>query len=52
MNVHPAIKIIRINYTSYGVSYSFTNIDSSKRRFEENKQKSKEKEKLHIKKNQ
>lgn len=51
MNVHhPAVKIIRINLTTYGVSYSFVNMNSNKE--EEYKLSIKEKEKMSEKKNQ
>ena len=46
MNVHHAIKIIRINYTSYGISYSFVNIDTIKKNELLLKIQNKEKEQL------
>jgi hypothetical protein len=53
MNVHPAVKIIRINYTTYGISYSFVNIrDSEKEVVEKFRLRLLEKENLIIKKNQ
>jgi hypothetical protein len=60
MNVHhPAVKIIRINYTTYGVSYSFVNMHNIKKEvllnpleIEKFRLYAKEKEKLNEKKNQ
>ena len=31
MNVHPAIKIIRANYTPHGIKYSYVNIEKIKK---------------------